>query len=75
MRVAPLRLMRHIDEHAMSYMNKMSHFLNAECSLAVHDGCFGARAHLFDAEFVPRFTVTPLLDVDGNLRNSWRAKW
>ncbi len=75
MRVAPLRLMRHIDEHAMSYMNKMSHFLNAECSLAVHDGCFGARADLFDAEFVPRFTVAPLLDVDGNLRNSWRVKW
>ena len=33
MRVAPLRLMRHMEEQAMSYMIKVLRFLAAESSL------------------------------------------
>ncbi len=76
MRVAPLRLMRHMEEQAMSYMIRVLQFFCAESNLGmqkqfIHDGRFGARAALFNAELVPHVAVAPLLHVDSNLHNNW----
>ena len=73
-RVAPLRLMRHIDEHAMSYMVKMLQFNRQQCCCDVHDCCFSAGAALLHAELVPHVAVAPLLHVDGNLQKKCQQK-
>lgn len=67
MRVAPLRLMRHMDEQAMSYMVKMLQLHRQRCCCDVHDCCFSAGAALLNAKLVPHVAVAPLLHVDGNL--------
>ena len=67
MSVAPLRLRRHIDEHAMSYMQHVLQRFTIGILWDPHDRCFSARATLLDAELVPHVAVTPLLHVNGNL--------
>ncbi len=74
MRVAPLRLMRHMDEHAMSYMVKMLQLHSHRCCCDVHDCCFSAGAALLNAELVPHVAVAPLLYVDGNLEKNVNGK-